>query len=260
MDNLLETVNIVKIVDGTRTEEVDLVVSEAPLTLFVNEQELVTLLCSPSHQQNMALGFLFSEGFITKKVEIKEIIENKNRGIVWVTLSRPFEIDDNFRKGRTVTTGCARGLTFHKIFDRWNGDYITSKFTVAAKIISDISADLKQNSTLYLQSGGAHSATLYYQDTLLFSREDIGRHNAVDKIIGECLMNDISGDDKILMTSGRVSSEILLKAARWKFPILISRTAPTSAAVKLSDELGMTLIGFARGKRMNVYTNHWRIN
>jgi len=260
VDNLLETIPIVKIVDGERTEEVDLVVSEAPLTLFVNEQELVTLLCSPSHQQNMALGFLFSEGFIAKKEELKGITENKNRGIVWITLHRSFEIDDNFRKGRTVTTGCARGLTFHKIFERWTGEYITSKFNVAAKIISDISADLRQNSSLYLQSGGAHSATLYDQSTFLFSREDIGRHNAVDKIIGECLMNDISGDDKILMTSGRVSSEILLKAARWKFPILISRTAPTSAAVKLADELGMTLIGFARGKRMNIYTNSWRIN
>jgi len=259
VDNLLETINIVRITDEKRTEEQDLVVSETPLTIFVNDQELVTLLCSPSHQQNMALGFLFSEGFLKNKKEIKSVVESKNRGIVWVTLSGNFVVDDNFRKGRTITSGCARGLTFHKVFDDWNGEYITSKFTVESKIIVDISGDLRENSSLYQKSGGAHSATLYDQNNFLFSREDIGRHNAVDKIIGECLLKEISGDDKILMTSGRVSSEILLKAARWKFPILISRTAPTSAAVKFADELGLTLIGFARGKRMNIYTNNWRI-
>ena len=259
MDNLLETVNIVKIVDQQSSSQQDLVVSETPLTIFVNDQELVTLLCSPTHQKNMAVGFLFSEGFFKKKEEIKSVISNENKGIVWVSLNRHFEIDDNFRKGRTITSGCARGLTFHKVFDDWNGEYITSKLTVNSKMISDISGELKQNSSLYQKSGGAHSATLYHQNKFLFSREDIGRHNAVDKIIGECLIKGISSDDKILMTSGRVSSEILLKAARWKFPILISRTAPTSAAVKLADELGVTLIGFARGKRMNIYTNSWRI-
>ena len=259
MDNLLETVNIVKIIDEKQRDEQDLVVSETPLTIFLNDQELVTLLCSPTHRKNMAVGFLFSEGFFKKKEEIKSVIVNKNRGIVWISLNHHFEIDDNFRKGRTITSGCARGLTFHKVFDDWNGEYITSKLTVKANIISDISAELKRNSPLYQKSGGAHSATLYHQNNFLFSRQDIGRHNAVDKIIGECLIKDIISDDKILMTSGRVSSEILLKAARWKFPILISRTAPTSAAVKLADELGVTLIGFARGKRMNVYSNEWRI-
>ena len=259
MDNLLETVNIVKIVDQQSSSQQDLVVSETPLTIFVNDQELVTLLCSPTHQKNLAIGFLFSEGIFSKKEEIETIILNENKGIVWVKSNKKFEIDDDFRNGRTITSGCARGLTFHKVFDGWNGEYITSKLTVKANIISDISAELKQNSSLYQKSGGAHSATLYQQNNFLFSREDIGRHNAVDKIIGECLIKDISCDDKILMTSGRVSSEILLKAARWKFPVLISRTAPTSAAVKLADELGSTLIGFARGKRMNVYTNSWRI-
>lgn len=259
MDHLLETVGIVRIVDEKQRDEQDLVVSETPLTIFINDQELVTLLCSPTHRKNMAVGFLFSEGFIKKKEEIKAISVNKSKGIVWISLNNHFEIDDNFRKARTITSGCARGLTFHKVFDDWNGEYITSKLTVTANIISDISAELKQNSALYQKSGGAHSATLYHQNKFLFSREDIGRHNAVDKIIGECLIKDISSDDKILMTSGRVSSEILLKAARWKFPILVSRTAPTSAAVKLADELGLTLIGFARGKRMNVYSNSWRI-
>lgn len=259
MDNLLETVNIVKIVDEKQSNQQDLVVTETPLTIFVNDQELVTLLCSPIHQKNLVVGFLFSEGFLKKRADIKSIILNENRGIVWISLNGHFEMDEDFRKGRTITSGCARGLTFHKVFDDWDDGYITSKKTVKAHIISDISAELKQNSILYQQSGGAHSATLYHGNKFLFSRQDIGRHNAIDKIIGECIVKEIMSDDKILMTSGRVSSEILLKAARWKFPILISRTAPTSAAIKIAAELGVTLIGFARGKRMNIYTNSWRI-
>ena len=259
MDNLLETVNIVKIVGQQSSNQQDLVVNETPLTIFVNDQELVTLLCSPTHQKNMAVGFLFSEGIFSQKDEIETIILNENKGVVWVKLNKKLEINDNFRKGRTITSGCARGLTFHKVFDDWNSEYITSKLTVKAKTISDISAELKQNSSLYQKSGGAHSATLYHQNNFMFSREDIGRHNAVDKIIGECLIKGISGEDKILMTSGRISSEILLKTARWGIPILISRGAPTLAAVKLADELGITLIGFARGRRINIYANSWRI-
>ena len=260
MANLLETVDIVQIVDDKCCNQKDVVVSETPLTIFVNNQELVTLLCSPTHQKNLAIGFLFAEGFFTSSEEIKSIILNKNRGIVWISLNKNIEIGEDFYKGRTVTSGCARGLTFHKVFDDWNGEYITSKLTVNAKNILDISAELKQKSSLYKKSGGAHSATLYHQNNFLFAREDIGRHNAIDKIIGECLVKGIIGEDKILMTSGRVSSEILLKTARWKIPILISRSAPTSTAVRFADELGLTLIGFTRGRRMNIYTNNWRIN
>lgn len=259
MDNLLKTFNILKIVDEKQSNQQDLVVKETPLTIFVNDQELVTLLCSPIHQKNLAIGFLFSEGFLEKKDDIKSIILSETRGVVWIRLNRQFEMDENFRKSRTITSGCARGLTFHKLFDTRDSEYIDSKHTVKAKIISKVSAELKQNSILYQQSGGAHSATLYHKNKILFSRQDIGRHNAVDKIIGECLVKEISSDNKILMTSGRVSSEILLKAARWKFPILISRTAPTSAAIEIAKELGVTLIGFVRGKRMNIYTNTWRI-
>jgi len=259
LDNLLEAVNIVKIVDQQSSTQQDLVVSETPLTIFANDQELVTLLCSPTHQKNLVVGFLFSEGIFSKREEIETIILNENKGIVWAKLNKKFKINDNFRNGRTITSGCARGLTFHKILTDWDGEYINSKLTVSANIIPDIAAKLKNSSPLFQKTGGVHSSILYQQSNFLFAREDIGRHNAVDKIIGECLIKGISGEDKILMTSGRISSEILLKTARWGIPILISRGAPTTAAVKLADELGITLIGFARGKRLNIYTNSWRI-
>ncbi|MCI0493601.1 formate dehydrogenase accessory sulfurtransferase FdhD [candidate division KSB1 bacterium] len=260
MADLLEKVTIVQITDDKIVEQDDVVVKETPLTIFVNEEELVTLLCLPQFQQNLAVGFLFSEGILSSKAEIESLIFNENKGVIWIKLNKPIAIDDNFRKGRTVTTGCARGLTFHQVFEKWNGDFVSSKLTIEHQIVNAVVSDLKQRSLLFQQTGGTHSALLYKDNTFLLEREDIGRHNAIDKIIGECVMKDIPGDDKILMTSGRVSSEILLKIARHQIPILISRGAPTSAALKLADEIGITLIGFARGKRMNIYTNSWRIN
>ena len=259
MDDLLETFDIVRIIDQEHSSQKDLVVIETPLTIFVNSQELVTLLCSPINHKNLAVGFLFSEGMLSSREEIKSVILNKNKGIVYIKLTKDINVSENFRKGRTITSGCARGLTFYKIFDEWQGEYITSKVKVKSNIVLNISAELKQKSLIFQKSGGTHSAALYLQNKFLFSREDIGRHNAVDKIIGECLVKGVSGEDKILMISGRISSEMLLKVARWQIPILISRSAPTSAAVRLADEIGVTLIGFARGKRMNVYTNNWRI-
>ncbi len=260
MADLLEKVTIVQITDDKIVEHDDVVIKETPLTIFVNEEELVTLLCLPQFQQNLAVGFLFSEGILSSKAEIESLIFNENKGVIWIKLNKPIAIDDNFRKGRTVTTGCARGLTFHQVFEKWNGDFVSSKLTIEHQIVNAVVSDLKQRSLLFQQTGGTHSALLYKDNTFLLEREDIGRHNAIDKIIGECVMKDIPGDDKILMTSGRVSSEILLKIARHQIPILISRGAPTSAALKLADEIGITLIGFARGKRMNIYTNSWRIN
>ncbi|MFU8796917.1 MAG: formate dehydrogenase accessory sulfurtransferase FdhD, partial [Dehalococcoidia bacterium] len=114
-------------------------------------------------------------------------------------------------------------------------------------------------SEIFRTTGGVHSAALCdARDILLFS-EDIGRHNAVDKIFGRCLLDDISTDDRIVVTSGRISSEILLKVARRNIPIIISKSAPTNLGLKLAGDLGVTLIGFVRGKRMNVYTHDWRV-
>jgi FdhD protein len=116
-----------------------------------------------------------------------------------------------------------------------------------------------ERSELFKATGGVHGAALCDADNLLIFSEDIGRHNAVDKIFGECILKDISMDNRIIITSGRVSSEILLKVARASIPLLISKSATTNLAVKLANELGVTLIGFVRGERMNVYTHRWRI-
>jgi len=116
-----------------------------------------------------------------------------------------------------------------------------------------------ERSKVFKATGGVHGAALCEADNLLIFSEDIGRHNAIDKIFGECILKDITTDNRIIITSGRISSEILLKVARGNIPILISKAAPTNLGVRLADELGITLIGFVRERRMNIYANSWRV-
>jgi FdhD protein len=119
--------------------------------------------------------------------------------------------------------------------------------------------EFQHRSQVYRTTGGVHSAALCDTGSILLFNEDIGRHNAIDKIFGECILRDISVDDRIIITSGRVSSEILLKVIKRNIPILISKSAPTDLGVRLANDLGVTLVGFVRGERMNVYSNGWRV-
>jgi FdhD protein len=125
--------------------------------------------------------------------------------------------------------------------------------------VLSLANDFQHHSEVYRATGGVHSAALCDSENILVFNEDIGRHNAVDKVFGECLLQDIPTDERIVVTSGRISSEILLKVAKRNIPILISKAAPTDLAIKLATDLGVTLLGFVRGKRINAYANDWRI-
>ena len=130
---------------------------------------------------------------------------------------------------------------------------------VSARNIFTLVSDFQHRSQVYRATGGVHSAALCDTKSILVFSEDIGRHNAIDKIFGECILKDIPTDDRMIITSGRISSEILLKVAKRNIPIIISKSAPTDLGVKLANDLGVTLLGFVRGKRINAYTNNWRV-
>ena len=242
-------------VSGSSVEGViDEVASELPVRLVLNNESLVTLLCTPSELRELAVGFLLSEGLLRDKSSIKKIDLDEQEAVVRIELTDlPPDFSRMFEK-RTISSGCGKGITYTGY--RMDADH---RIDVKGRLMSldDIRTQLKafrNISSLYLETGGVHSAALSNGKEILFFSEDIGRHNAVDKLIGKAFLQSISIENKVLITSGRVTSEIVTKAGRNRIPVLISRAAPSCMAISYAEDMGITLIGFARGDRMNIYT------
>lgn len=238
----------------------DVVARESPLTIILNNRELATLLCSPANLAYLAVGFLFSEGFLKSKDDIKKIMVDEQRGVARVETAGDEQMEGDALFRRFITSGCGRGVSFYSVADAQDQVGVESRLEVSVLDVLALVNEFQHRSQVYRATGGVHSAALCDAAHVLVFNEDIGRHNAVDKILGECIMNDIATDDRIIVTSGRISSEILLKIARRNVPIIVSKSAPTTLGLKLAAELGVTLVGFVRGRRMNVYTHDWRIS
>ena len=258
MDNV-ESVSIQRVTETGRKSGEDLVIRELPLTIFLNETELVTLLCTPQDLDSLAVGFLFSEGLLKNKDEIQRIIVNDQKGVVHIKAAADKEPDSEFLFKRFITSGCGRGASFLSAADVQDLAKIESQVVTTAHEVFSLVHQFQHQSPIYRTTGGVHSAALCDTKNILVFAEDIGRHNAIDKVFGKCLLKDIPTDDRIIITSGRISSEILLKVAKRKIPIIASVSAPTNAGVNLANALGITLIGFVRGKRMNVYTHQGKV-
>jgi len=250
----------VKRISGNEIENInDVIVKEFPLTIVLNDDVLVTLICFPAEQKHLAIGFLFSEGLIASIDDIKEIVEDKRRGIVWVRTKSKIKISGEIMKRRTITTGCGQGITFQWGERVASLKKIESAFTISSNEIRNLIKQFNNRSEIYRRTGGVHSTALCDEKNIIVFSEDIGRHNVIDKILGKCLLENIRTSDRILVTSGRLSSDIVTKAAAGNIPIVISRTAPTDLGVKIAKKINMTLIGFARGQRMNIYSGDRRI-
>lgn len=256
--NAVEKVAIHHVTADNKEIAEDIIVREYPLTIILNGQELVTLLCSPSDLKYLAIGFLFSEGLLKSKQDIKRVVVDEGKGIVHVELKNKTHTDNETIFKRLITPGCGRGASFYSTSDT-RLDIVKSELTISAVEILELMKVFQRRSLVFRTTGGVHSAALCDNRNILIFNEDIGRHNAIDKIFGQCLDKNIPTDKNIILTSGRVSSEIIVKIARRYVPILVSKSAPTSSGVKMADELGITLIGFVRGTRMNVYTHAWRV-
>jgi len=244
--------------EGKKSTE-DLVTKELPLTIILNNRELVTLLCSPGDIEYLAIGFLSSEGLVKGRDEIKKITVDDQRGVVRVETEADKEFANELLFKRLITSGCGRGASFYSAADAEGQVKVESQIGISTFEVFALVKEFQHRSEVYRTTGGVHSAALCDNKGILIFSEDIGRHNAIDKIFGRCILRDIPTDNRIIITSGRISSEILLKVARRNIPVIISKSAPTNLGVRLADDLGITLIGFVRGKRMNAYTNDWRI-
>lgn len=236
----------------------DSVVREIPLTLKLAEKELVTLLCTPADLEDLTTGFLFTSGIINKAGDIKEIIIDRERWISYAELVDKNNMEELAFK-RLYTSGCGRGILFYNIADIANRAKITSDLSIRAEKINVLMGDLQKKSGVYRLTGGTHSAAIADAGGIVLFREDIGRHNAIDKVVGGGLKRGFSFGDKIILTSGRISSEVLLKIQKCGVPVIVSRGAPTDQAVMLARDMQVTLVGFARGSRMNIYSSGERI-
>jgi FdhD protein len=251
---------IIKITGSSVEGVIDEVASELPVRLVLNDEPLVTLLCTPSELRELAVGFLLSEGLLRDRSALNKLEVDEQEAVVRIELTGlPPDFSKLFEK-RTISSGCGKGITYTGY--RMDAD---RRMDVKGPLmdLGDIRTLLKtfrNISSLYLETGGVHSAALSDGKEILIFSEDIGRHNAVDKLIGKAFLQAISIENKVLITSGRVTSEIVTKAGRNRFPILISRAAPSCMAISYAEDMGITLIGFARGERMNIYTWPNRIN
>jgi FdhD protein len=231
-----------------RAEEIKAeVVREQPLAIRVNGIRFLTLLCSPFQLEALVLGYLWMERVIggLEDVTSLEISEVDGRADVW--LRQPVELPAE----RILTSGCGGGVTF-RVDPRWFSP-LHSPLRVAPSQLSARLKDLYAAAAHYQTSRGIHGAALTDGERLLVVAEDVGRHNAVDKVKGEALRQSIPTADRILLSTGRVSSEMLLKAVRMGVPIVASRTSPTEMAVALAEQLGVTVIGYVRPDSMNLY-------
>ncbi|OGC11195.1 formate dehydrogenase family accessory protein FdhD [candidate division WOR-1 bacterium RIFOXYA12_FULL_52_29] len=248
-----------KISDGKKEKVIDWITEEVPLTINVNGHELATLLCSPTSLRELAVGFLFSSGLIKSLKDITAVRIDEKHWQANITTVDELDFGEKLLFKRMYTSGCGRGILFYNSLDKLRQIKLTLKKGVYWKRVLELMAQFQQSSAEFKKTGGVHSAALCGREKIIARQDDIGRHNAVDKIIGEALLKKLDLSSAMLLLSGRISSEIFYKLNKCGIPIIASVSAPTDQAVKLARKLNVTLIGFARGKRFNVYSSLDRI-
>lgn len=236
----------------------DPVVIETYLNVMLNQEELATMVCSPQAYRELAVGYLLSEGILNDYEDLREISCDEQQQIVRVYTGKPWSSQKSaaYRQVNSCAGRGQQGLQANRdgIEAGHNEHVLFSPEQIFAMV-----AELEKKGETFRLTGGTHSAALGDQGKLLTRYEDIGRHNAVDKVFGYAYLNQIPLDDKCLILSGRIASEILLKAARRHIPLVISRSAATGLAVDLAEEMGITLVGFTRGEKFNIYCHKERI-
>lgn len=230
------------------------VIEEVLLSIFVNGQELATMMCSPLDQKALALGFLYNERVIDSLDEIGLIQMNATRTAVDIILKRAaFEPP----RRMILTSGCAGGISLNDLTEVHPP--LSTEFITRPSVILDRMQELQGHAHLYNAVRGVHTAVLASEDQVLLAAEDVGRHNTIDKIAGKALQAQISTPNRLLLTSGRISSEMMHKARRMGIPMVASRTAPTSISTSLAEAWQICLIGYVRRGSMRVYTHPERL-
>ena len=225
------------------------VVKEIPLTIYLNKQEIVTAMTLGDMPDLLAVGYLLNQNMLKKDDVISEIDYDEDLQVVIVRTERKTNYEKKMEK-KIRTSGCAVGTVYGDIMDDFSSVNLDKKTKIKTSWIYTISKKVNTRPSLYLKAGALHGCVLCKNDSPLVYVEDVGRHNAVDKIAGWMFLNKEDANDKIFYTTGRLTSEMVIKTVQMGIPILISRSGFTESGVKLAKEAGLTLIGRAKGKRM----------
>lgn len=255
---VLKQINIVRFEDGIRNHKEDIVILESRVNFYLNGEKIISTMCIPQDEDAHMIGFLLSEGVIDGIEDITSL-EIKNDGLeVWMQAKINQNNLKNLYKEKTLVSGCGGGVTGN-VENEVRIEFNTSVLKIDSSWVLGHVRKFYQESELYLQTGCVHKAMLLFADESCLVSEDIGRHNAIDKVCGKARMEKKNPNEGILIVSGRLSSEMVTKAVMHQIPIVISRTAPTFLGVQTAQRHGITLCGFARGKNMNIYTHPSRI-
>ena len=254
--DIIKEVNIKRINNDQQEQTSDIIIEEIPLDIFINHEFYAVLMCTPIEVKELAIGFLFSEGIISSVNSIKSI-EVLYETRVCVVLTHEINVD--YDSVKAITSGCGKGSVHVKSFEESRIKLVESNYKFAIKNVLRLMKEFNSKSELFKQTGGVHSCCICGDNSIIAFSEDIGRHNALDKVIGKALMSNIDLKDKFVMTTGRISSDIVVKVAKVGIQVIVSHSAPTTLALSIASDAKITIIGFARGSRMNIYCNECKM-
>ncbi|MFX1376354.1 MAG: formate dehydrogenase accessory sulfurtransferase FdhD [Promethearchaeota archaeon] len=264
-------VNITRIKKGQKEETNDIVLYESSIDIFVNSKPIVNIICLPKDLKELSVGFLFSVGIINIIDDIKDITVNELENSIYINLNEKIKFNAEKLEiepvSRVIDTTCGipsawRNSIKAKLDEANNKNSLKLKLNVRLKADTIFSAmkEMQISTELFRETGGCHGAAIFDMNgDLLSVKEDIGRHNAIDKVIGDLLLKEHDFENIFLTSTGRLTGDSVLKAIRAKIPIFASISTAVESGIRLAFAYGMTLIGFVRGKKMNIYTHPERI-
>lgn len=245
-------IHFARIVKGKKAKEEisDIVAKESFLSIILNEEKLISLKCSPENYDYLGIGFLYTSGILKKKEDISSIVVDEEQKTIKIKAKNIYSLLEGSLGDSVVPR---RSNIDEKLISKLLPKKCILK--VKSNIIFSLMQAMQERAKLFKLTGGVHSCALAdKQGCIILFTEDISRYNTIDKILGETFLKNIPREDKIILTSCRITSDILIKIAVGRVPVIVSRAAPTDWAVELAKSIGITLVGFVRGERMNVYS------
>ena len=241
-------------------EKIDIpIIEEKPITLFLNNQEIVTMMTIGDYPEYLSIGYLYNQGMLKNYADIKKIEYHKDLKTIVVRTHSKTNFEKKLKK-KVNTSGCAQGTVFGDLFEEIENIKLNKKNKITNNQLLNLSKKINMEPSLYLKVGAIHGCVLCQEDKPLYYFEDVGRHNAVDKIAGLILEKKINTENMSFYTSGRLTSEMVIKCIKMKIPILLSRSGFTSWAVEIARKKDLTMIGRLRGKRFNILSGSHRIS